>query len=155
MAHPDDLLGRQVVEERRLAELGVGLAVLRDVVRLDGAAEVARHQLHPVTDAERRDAELEHLDVQLRRTLGVHRGGAAGEDQRERVLRPDLVGGEPVADELRVDPRLTHAPRDQLAVLAAEVEHEHGALLRRRRGGAGNGRTSALLSHAGSSVRLW
>ena len=71
--------------------------------------------------------------VELRRALRVHRGGAAGEDQRERVPGADLGRREPVADELRVDARLPHAARDQLAVLAAEVEHEHGAVLRRRR----------------------
>ena len=76
--------------------VGVRLAVLGDVVRLDGAAEVARHQLHPVTDAERRDPELEHGRVQLGRALGVDRGRAAGEDERERVARRDLGGREPV-----------------------------------------------------------
>ena len=58
VAHPDDLLGREIVEERaRAVQLDVGLAVLRHVVRLDGAAELAGHELHAVADAERRDAE--------------------------------------------------------------------------------------------------
>ena len=87
VAHPDDLVRREVVEERRLAERRLGLAVLGDVVRLDVPAEVARHHLHPVTDPERRDPELEHVGVHLRRALGVDRGRAAGEDQRERVPR--------------------------------------------------------------------
>ena len=38
--------------------------------------------LHAVTDPEGRDPELEHRRVDLRRTLGVHRGRATGEDQR-------------------------------------------------------------------------
>ena len=118
----------------------VGLAVLRDVVRLDVAAEVARHQLHAVTDAERRDAELEHVGVHLRRPLGVDRGRAAGEDQRERIARAHLGRRDAVADELRVDAGLAHAARDQLAVLAAEVEHEHRPLLGRRVG-TGKGMT--------------
>ena len=33
--------------------------------------------------------------------------------------------------ELRVDARLAHAARDQLAVLPAEVDDEHGTLLGR------------------------
>ena len=33
-------------------------------------------------------------------------------------------------DELRVDPRLAHPARDQLRVLAAEVDDEHRPLLR-------------------------
>jgi hypothetical protein len=34
--------------------------------------------------------------------------------------------------ELRVDPALAHAPRDELRVLAAEVDDEDGAVLRCR-----------------------
>ena len=37
-------------------------------------------------------------------------------------------------DELRVDPRLAHPPRDQLRVLPAAVEHQHRPLLGRRLG---------------------
>ena len=41
-----------------------------------------------------------------------------------------------MTDELRVDTRLAHASRDQLAVLAAEIDDEDRPLLRRRlRGG--------------------
>ena len=35
-------------------------------------------------------------------------------------------------DELRVDPRLAHAARDQLRVLPAEVDHQHRPLLGER-----------------------
>ena len=34
---------------------------------------IARHELHPVTDAERRDAEVEDGGVHLRGALRVHR----------------------------------------------------------------------------------
>ena len=44
--------------------------------------ELVDHQLHAVTDAEHRDAELEQLGPQRRRVVGVDRGGAAGEDER-------------------------------------------------------------------------
>ena len=150
MAHPHDLPGGKVVEERGLAELGVRLPVFRDVVRLDVAAEVAGHQLHPVADPERRDAQLEHRRIELRRPLGVHRGRAAREDQGARVVGPDLGRRETVADELRVHARLANPPGDQLAVLATEVEHQHGTVLgHRRRGGERD--DLGLLSHAGSS----
>ena len=37
-----------------------------------------------------------------------------------------------VSHQLRVDAALPHAPRDQLRVLAAEVDDENGTLFRRR-----------------------
>ena len=37
-----------------------------------------------------------------------------------------------MADELRVHARFPHAPRDQLAVLAAEIDDEHWTFLARK-----------------------
>ena len=49
---------------------------------VDGAAEIARHELHPVADAERRDAEHKDRRVDLGRAVRVHRCRPAGEDER-------------------------------------------------------------------------
>ncbi len=132
MAHPDGLLGRQPCEERPTPGRQRGLAELRDAGAVDGAAELERHQLHAVADPEGGNAELEQARVDPRCVVRVHRCGAAGQDQRERVAGAHLVRAEPVRDELGVDAGLTDAPRDQLRVLPAEVEHEHRPLLRRR-----------------------
>ena len=51
--------------------------------------------------------------------------------ERERIPRARLRRRQPVRHELRVHARLAHAPRDQLRVLAAEVEDEHRPLLGR------------------------
>ncbi len=132
VAHPHELLPRQVVEQGPgLVERDLRLAELRHVVRLHRAAEFESHELHPVADAERGDAELEDLRVGMGRALRVDGGGSAGEHERDRVERAQLLGREAVRHELRVDARLAHAARDQLAVLAAEVQHEHRPLLRR------------------------
>ena len=152
VAHPHDLLDRQVAEQRRLDEGDVGLPVLGDVVRLDLAAEVLGHQLHPVADAERRDAELEHAGVDVGRAVCVDGGRATREDQRGGVACSHLGGGQSMRDELGVHARLADPPCDQLAVLAAEVEHEHRPLLRTglrpwERDHLGR------LRHGGSSVR--
>ena len=74
--------------------------------------------------------------IDPRRALRVDRGRPAGEDERERVARTERLGCDRVRDELRVDAALAHAPRDQLRVLAAEVQNEHRPLLggRLRRG---------------------
>ena len=109
--------------ERGLAELGGARA-------LDAAAELLRHQLHAVADAEHRDAELVDRRIDLRRAVGVDRRRAAAEDQRGRVPRAQRRRRRPVADELRVDPGLAHTTRDQLRVLAAEIDDEDGPVLR-------------------------
>ena len=57
-----------------------GKAELALVAALDLAAQLVRHGLHAVADAQHRHAELEH---RLRRLVGrvfVHAGVAAGED---------------------------------------------------------------------------
>ena len=122
-------LGR-VLQQRRLLDAQLGLAELRDAGAVDAAAEVERHQLHAVADAERRDAELEDARVDARRAVGVHRRRAAAQDDRVRVARAHRLRRDRVADELRVDAALAHAARDQLRVLAAEVEDEHRPVLR-------------------------
>ena len=117
----------------------------------DLAAELERHQLGAVADAERGDAELEELLVDSRRPLRVHRRGAAGEDHRDRVAPADLRRAQRVRDELGVDPGIANAARDQLRVLSAEVEHEHRTLL--GRGFRGRKRMRSVpITAAGSSA---
>ena len=111
--------------EARLPELG-------DPGPLDGAAEVPRHQLHPVTDPERGHAELEDRGIEVGSVVAIDRRRPAGEDESRGVSPRDLFRRQPVADQLRVHPRLPHAPRDQLAVLTTEIDDEHGAFLRCR-----------------------
>ncbi len=129
MAHPHGLLRRQPVEERARAVVELGLAELRGPGSRDFAAELERHQLGAVADAERGDPELEELLVHPRRPLRVDRRGAAGEDHRDGVAPADLRRAQRVRDELGVDAGIANASRDQLRVLAAEVEHEHRTLL--------------------------
>ena len=57
-------------------------------------------------------------------TLGVHRGGSAGEDQRLRVLGEHLRHRHVVGDDLGVDPGLADAAGDNLGVLRPEVDDE-------------------------------
>ena len=102
VAHPDGLLGRQIVEELGLVRLELRLPELGRAGALDGAAEVSRHELHAVADAECRDPEREDAGVEIRRAVRVHRGGAAGEDERRRVSGRDLRCRQAVPDELRV-----------------------------------------------------
>ena len=132
--HPHRLLARQVAEQLALFSAELRLPELGGARPLDTPAEIERHQLRAVTDAERRDAELEDAGIDARRVLRVDRRRAAGEDHRVRVSRADLLRRHLVRDELGVHARVAHASRDQLCVLTTEVEHQHGALLRSRLG---------------------
>ena len=127
MAHPAALLLRQPAEQApaAVAEDEVGAAELTRLRRLDPAAQRQHHRLHPVTDAENRDFEIEQLGRERRRPLLVHRGRAAGEDQRFRRPLADLLHRRRRRQQLGEDPAFADAAGDQLGVLAPEVEDQH------------------------------
>ena len=62
MRHPHGLLRGEVAEELALARVQLGLAELAGAA-VDAAAELLRHQVHAVADAERRHAEREQARV--------------------------------------------------------------------------------------------
>ncbi len=109
-----------------------GAAELADRRALDAAAQLERHRLHPVTDAEHRDPELEQLRTQLGRALAVDRRRTAGEDQPARRAPLDLLERRVVRQQLGEHAALAHPPRDQLRVLAPEVEDENLVVLSAR-----------------------
>src|SRR5262249_58601320 len=128
---PVRLLLGEPGKERAVVHTRLLLAELETPGPLARAAEILRHQLHAVTDAECRHAEPVDPWIDAWRAVRVHGRRAAAQHQRERVPRPNLLGGDAVADELRVDPALADAARDQLRVLPAEVDDQHRALLGR------------------------
>ena len=106
----------------------LGLAELARAGARDGAAELERHELGAVADAQHGHAQVEERRVGPRRVVDVDAHGAAREDQALGPAGPDLVERRVEGDELRVDVALTHAARDELPVLGAEVEHEDGVV---------------------------
>ena len=123
--HPARLLGGQPGQQlARLADRELRAPELADLGALDAPAERQRDELHAVTDAQHRDAELEQLRVEPRRAVGVHRRRAAAEDQALRPAPRDLLGADVVGQQLAEDAALAHAPGDQLRVLAAVVEDD-------------------------------
>ena len=68
--HPARLLGGQAGEQlARLADRELRAPELADLGALDAPAERQRDELHAVTDAQHRDAELEQLGLEPRRAL--------------------------------------------------------------------------------------
>ena len=130
VARPGLLLVGRAGEEALVAlDDQVGAAVLPD---LDGPHLPAldeRHELHPVTDAEHRNSEVEEVRLHARSALLVDAVGTAREDDALGVLGPYLLYGRVIRDHLRVDAAFPDAARDQLRVLPSEVEYQdHGSL---------------------------
>jgi hypothetical protein len=100
------------------------IAELAHLPRLHAPAELLRHRLHAVADAEHRHAELEGRLRRARRRLLVGGHVAAGQDD---ALRRELAHegvGDVVGVDLAIHLRLAHAARDQLRVLRPEIEDQ-------------------------------
>ena len=136
VTHPRGLRVRLAAQELAAAthpaggrQSHLGRAVLARAGRGDLAAELLRHDLEAVADAEGRDPELEHTTVELGRALLVDARRAATQHDARGVLGGDLGSRDRVRHDLAVDAGLAHAARDQLGVLGAEVDDEHGMRL--------------------------
>ena len=123
------------------------------VGRLDLAAELRGERLHAVADAEDGRTGGQQRVADLRRARLAYRLGAAREDDALRRERRDLLGGRVERQDLAVDADFAHAPRDQLRVLATEVDDENAlgvACVLGLRALAG-----FVIPRSGSSAVLW
>ncbi len=106
------------------ARADLGVAELAHPCVFHPAAELRRHRLHAVADAQYRNAQLEDPIGRFRRGVLVYGGRAAREDDAAR----SEVADEGLADvegmQLAIHLRLPDPARDQLRVLRAEVEDE-------------------------------
>ena len=129
VAHPDRiflaLLPDAVEQLGVLGDLDLGAAELAVVAALDLAAELLRHRLLAVADAEHRHAGVIDGLGRKRRVLVEHRGRAAGQDHAARLHRRERGGRVLERHDLGIDPLLAHAPRDQLGHLGAEIDDEN------------------------------
>ena len=130
VAHPAD--GRRLHIGEQLA-LGVhkhlGLAVLTLGSAADMTAQQVHHQLAAVADSQHRDAPVEDLGVDGGRIFQIDAVGAAGEDDALGVLRLDDRQVSFVGIDFTVDIVLADTARDQLIVLAAEIQHDDSFML--------------------------
>ena len=101
-----------------------GIAEFAVIAGQHAAAQLLRHGLHAVADAEHRHAELEHRLRRARRLLVGDRLGAAREDDALGLPLADVVVGDVPGQDLAIDAELAHAAGDQLGVLRAEVEDQ-------------------------------
>ena len=123
MAHPHGLGVRRAVQDPAcaLARDGGG-TILALLGVADLAAELDGHDLLPVAEAEDRNAEGEDLLVHVGGVVRVHGGRTAREDDGGGRHAGDLLRGDVARHDFRIDVKVAHAARDELAVLGAEVE---------------------------------
>ena len=129
VAHPDLLAVARLpdaVEQRRLGlDLDLGAAELAVVAGLDLAAELLRHGLLAVADAQHRHVGGEDGGIGGGRLALDHRGRAAGQDDAARVELLDLRGVDGLEGmDLAVDAGFAHAPGDQLGDLGTEIDDQ-------------------------------
>ena len=127
------------VEERRLVDdLKFGPPEFAFVPWLHLAAERGDHGLLAIANAEHRKTGAEQGIGRLRRTALMDGGRTAGQDDRARgcPLKRGfrLIEGH----DLRIDPGLAHAARDELGHLAAEIDDQDAVLGAVRRFVCGN-----------------
>ena len=132
VAHPDDRLARDVVEERlgRVQHAALGAAELAGRRRIDLGPHRLAGQLHPVADPQDRHAQLEDRRIALRCPGLVDARRPAREDQGQRVQLANSLGRDVVADDPRKRMPLAHPARDELDVLSTEIQDQYGTCRR-------------------------
>ncbi len=128
VAHPDRVflaLDPDALEERAVGgDLDLGAAELAVMAGLDLAAELLRHRLFAVADAEHRHAGLVDRRRRQRRVFVEHRGRPAGQDHGFRLHGAEGRFGLLERHDLAIDALFAHPARDQLRHLRAEIDDQ-------------------------------
>ena len=140
-------------ESACLQHLGLGAAEFAFVSRRDFAAELRRHHLLAVADAEDGHSRVEERIRGARCVFIVDGGWAAREDHGFRRKFREGLGGALIGDDLAIDARLTDAAGDQLRHLRAEIDDQNLVVMQH------NASVERILRHRqtypwGQAVRL-
>jgi hypothetical protein len=125
-----------------LQNLDLGAAEFAFMPGRDLAAQLGRHRLLAIADAEDRHSGGEECVWHAWGVFIMDRGWPARENQRlRRQLREHLFG---VLDgrDLAIDARLADAPRDQLRHLRSEIDDQNLVVMQ------GNGVMERILRHS-------
>ena len=129
VAHPDRValaLAPHALEQRRLlGHQHLGAAELAVMAALDHAAELRRHRLLAVADAEDRHPGVIDRGRRQRRTGVEHRGRPAGEDHPFRPQRLEGLVRLLERHDLAIDLLLADAPGNELGDLRSEIDDQN------------------------------
>ena len=130
VAHPADGGGLNIREHLAgIVHEDLRFAVFTLRCTADMTAQQVHHQLAAVADAQDGHTPVEDLRVDRRGILQIDAVGAASEDDALRVLGLDQCQIRLVGIDFTVDIVLADAAGDQLVVLAAEIQNDHGFVL--------------------------
>jgi len=87
-------------------------------------AELVRHRLLAVADAEHRQPAIEEMLRRARAVVPHHRRRPTGQYDALRLQPLERLVGAVERGDLAIDPGLAHAPGNQLRHLASEVDDE-------------------------------
>ena len=107
-----------------LVDIEVRGAVLARLRANHLTAERVREPLHPITDSENGHAELQNFCVADGRVRVIDRTWAAGEHEADRFERANFFERSGARKNRGENLLLADAARDQLRVLAAEIEDD-------------------------------
>ena len=130
MAHPGGSLLRQALEERGSGvEEGFGFTKFAGRSGFNLTAQSVCNQLAAVAQTQHRDAHRQNSRVDLRSIFDIDAIRAAGEDQTDwRVLLNLFHGGFSEGDDFAVYTQIADTAGNQLIVLTAKVQDEHGLM---------------------------
>ena len=114
-----------MVEDREAGSPVLGRRRLPDI-----APQQLADELHPVADSKNGHAQVKDPGVAAGRGLTRHARRTTGQNDPSWVHRPKLLDRCGRRLEQAECPRLPDAPRDQLGILAAEIENNNDLGLR-------------------------
>ena len=130
VAHPANGGGLHIGEHLAVrVHEHLSLAVLALRCAADMAAQQMHHQLAAVADAQHRHTPVEDLRVDRGGILQINAVGATGKDDALGVLRLDERQIRLVGIDFTVDIVFADTAGNQLVVLAAEIQNDHGFVL--------------------------
>ena len=129
VAHPDVMLFADLphaIEKRAIVgHFNQCAAEFTMMPRLDGAAELVRHRLLTIADAEHGNACVQDRQRRGRRVLVEHRGRPAREYHRLRLHLFECSLGLLIRHDLGIDAILAHAPCNELRHLRAKIDDQN------------------------------
>ena len=125
MAHPADaLFGDRLKEVSRFQNADFPFAVLTGFGVRNSAAQRVCNELTAIADSEHGYSERKYLRRDMRRRFFIDAVGAAREDDAYGIIFLDFLYRHIAVFQIAIYIEVTHAARDELIILSAEIEDE-------------------------------